>query len=42
MDKYIVSLVTPKSKTEAIFNDDECPDLDNYDEEVQVEDEYLL
>jgi len=42
MDKYIVSLVTPKTKTEAIFNDDEYPDSDDYDEEFQVEDEYLL
>jgi len=42
IDKYIVSLVTPKNKTEAIFNDDEYPDFDYYDEEVKVEDEYLL
>ena len=42
MDKYIVAYVKPKNKTEAIFNDDEYPDLDDYDEEFQVEDEYLL
>ena len=42
MDKYIVQYVKPKNKTEAVFNDDEYPDLDDYDEEFQVEDEYLL
>lgn len=43
MDKYIVQLVTPKNKSEAVFNDDEYPDFDDdYDEEVFPEDEYLL
>ncbi len=43
MDKYIVQLVTPKNKSEAVFNDDEYPDFDDdYDEEVLPEDEYLL
>ncbi len=43
MDKYIVSLVTPKKENESIFNDDEYPDFDdNYNEEVIPEDEYLL
>ena len=43
MDKYIVQLVTPKNKSEAVFNDDEFPDFyDDYDEEVFPEDEYLL
>ena len=42
MDKYIIKYVKPKDTKEAIFNDDEYPDLDDYDEEFQVEDEYLL
>ena len=45
MDKYIVQLVTPKKESEAIFNDEEYPDIDDgYDEygEVKVDDEYLL
>ncbi len=43
MDKYIVQLVTPKRKDEAVFNDDEYPDIDDdYTEEVVIEDEYLL
>ena len=43
MDKYIVQLVTPKKKNEAIFNDDEYPEMDDdYSEEVVIEDEYLL
>lgn len=42
MDKYIVSLVKPKNN-DAIFNDDEYPETDDdYDEEVEIEDEYLL
>lgn len=42
MDKYIVSLVTPK-REESVFNDDTYPDFDdNYDEEALPEDEYLL
>lgn len=43
LNKYIVSLVKPKNNTDAVFNDDEYPELyDEYDEEVVVEDEYLL
>ena len=43
LDKYIVSLVKPKNNEEAIFNDDEYPELnEKYDEEAIVEDEYLL
>lgn len=45
MDKYIVQLVTPKRESEAIFSDEEYPDIDDgFDEygEVKVEDEYLL
>lgn len=45
MDKYIVQLVTPKKESEAIFSDEEYPDIDDdYNEygEVKVEDEYLL
>ena len=43
MDKYIVQLVSPKKKSEAIFDDDEYPDFpDDYDEGVLPEDEYLL
>lgn len=42
MDMHIISQVK-EEKTEAIFNDDEYPDFDDeYNEEVQVEDEYLL
>ena len=42
MDKYIVSLVTPK-REESVFNDDTYPDFDdNFDEEALPEDEYLL
>lgn len=43
MDKYIVQLVTPNKKTEAVFDDNEYPDFDDdYNEEVLPEDEYLL
>lgn len=43
MDKYIVSLVTPKKNSDVVFNDDEYPDFDDeYDEGVLPEDEYLL
>ncbi len=43
MDKYIIQLVTPKKKTETIFDDDEYPDFeDDYKEEAIPEDEYLL
>jgi len=43
LDKYIVSLVKPKADNEAVFNDDEYPELDDeYNEEVVIEDEYLL
>lgn len=43
MDKYIVSYVKPKKTTNAVFNDDEYPDFDDeYSEDVQIEDEYLL
>ena len=43
MDKYIVSYVTQKKNTDAVFNDDEYPDFDDdYNEEFSVEDEYLL
>ena len=43
MDKYIVQFVTPKRQNEAVFNDDEYPDIDDdYTEEVVIEDEYLL
>lgn len=43
MDKYIVQLVTTSKKSQAIFDDNEYPDLgDDYNEEVIPEDEYLL
>lgn len=43
LDKYIVSLVKPKNDYDAVFNDDEYPELDDeYNEEVVIEDEYLL
>ena len=43
MDKYIVSLVTPKREKESVFDDDTYPDFDDgYDEEAIIEDEYLL
>lgn len=42
MDKYIISLVTPK-REESVFNDDTYPDFDDgYNEEALPEDEYLL
>lgn len=43
LDKYIVTYVKPKRESQAVFNDDEYPELnDEYDMEAIVEDEYLL